>query len=151
IERFDAKWQPLRLTLKGQQFDAMLWLYITCIKHAPAALRTRALSLESWLRQQAREIYGDFARDVPSLVVLEKLLRARAEPVPCARPETAKELGASLRYSELFDVDCARARRLAVPIDKEVLDHRPLVEWAQKHVLAHLSASGIILELNPSS
>lgn len=139
-----------KLTGRGNQFDAVLWLYETSMCHAGADIQLSARGLEPWLRAEATAIYGGAAARVPSLRDLAALLDARVGPVPRQCPPIS-QLGYYLRHCEVNIAACARRRGYTVPVAPEISRHLNVVKWAQSWVMHDLMEKGIILEFNPSS
>jgi hypothetical protein len=145
---YDQIRSPKSLTVRGLQFDALLWLYCRCQETMDSPILSL---LEPWLRQEAYELYGDAALRIQSLRNMEGLLfEQRCRPV-LASDSKPSEPCAKLRHMELWDKACSEKRSERIPITEIVYRLVPAIESAQKFVLTQLAEKGIALELNPSS
>jgi hypothetical protein len=145
---YDQIRSPKSLTVRGLQFDALLWLYGRCQER----MDTSTLSLlEPWLRQEAYELYGEAALCIQSPANMERsLFEQRCRPVPMS-DSTPSEPCAKLRHMELWHIGCSANRSQRVPIAEIVYRMVPAIESVQKLVLTQLAEKGIALEFNPSS
>jgi Adenosine deaminase len=145
-------WATDRLTVRGNQFDAVLWLYGRCLHDAPPDVRAQIPALERWLRSETAELYGWDIANLPSLGLFGAgLAEARMGPVAAKLPDLVADTGAWARHQELHDTECAQRRDRKVPIAADILTQEAAIRWIQQKVRDQLARDGIILEFNPSS
>lgn len=149
IAAYDRARSARVLTVRGLQFDALLWLHVETQREGCGTPADTLLKLDAWLRQEASEIYGTATAQLTSPSFLAGLFAERAGPV--VRSADEQGLCTQLRLLEIGDKDCAGARGHRVPIAEIVYELRPTIIRLQDRVLKRLSESGIVLEFNPSS
>jgi hypothetical protein len=147
-DSYDRLRSPRSLTVRGLQFDALLWLYCQCQTDIGGTLLSQ---LEQWLRQEAYNIYGAAAHRAQSLRTLDGLLlEQRCRPAP-KHGNIPREPCARFRYLEIWGEQCCIKRSERIPLDELVYRLSPVIKSAQQRVLTHLAENGIALEFNPSS
>jgi len=148
-QAFDLHRAPRRWTMRGQQFDAALWLYLKLVQMRSDAQAVH--ELESWLRAEIAILYKKAAVLVSTPAMLEDIFMERCRPVRTRGHRLTGSVSARLRHMEIWDSECARQREMQVPIAPILGKLAGIVADVQASVMASLVDKGIILEFNPSS
>lgn len=150
IERFNARNSPVRLTTRGGQFDALLWLLFELEQHDSSASSGEIVELRNWLLDEVQKIYGQYAAGLHTLQDLRKLPAERVKPLCVAFPSRS-HMAARMRHAELKAGQCATYRAQRVPIHHLVYGLGAALKRVQARQLNRLADLGIVLEFNPSS
>lgn len=149
IEKFDAHNSPGRLTARGSQFDALLWLLFELEQNDSLASSSEISGLRHFVLDEVRHIYG---RQAARLQTLQDLRHLSTERIcPLCRAQRTDSVSVRMRRAELEDASCAGIRAERVPLDKLVYNLGPVLKRVQERLLKKLVEKGIVLELNPSS
>jgi hypothetical protein len=150
LDEFNIRLAPARLTTRGSQFDALLWLMFHLEEHERDMSGSLLTQLRAWLVDEAKIVYGRFASGLSVPDELSRLFSARAGPLRQPFPKRA-DIATRLHQAECKDAGCADRRAEAVPVDKIVLEASAAIGRTQLRLLSELAGKGIILEFNPSS
>lgn len=148
--QFDRLRTPTTWTVRGNQFDALRWLWREVRHHGIECASSYFSELEQVILSEARLLYPDLAAELRTVDDLEQLDALRATGIPCAEPE-AGSIAARARWMELKADACAEARAQAFPVLPIVLKSATIIQVLQKRWLNLLVERGIVLEFNPSS
>lgn len=150
IAKFDAQNSPTRLTSRGSQFDALLWLLFELEDQDGGHVAGDTARLRDFLLAEARALYARAASGLTVLEQLRGLCHERVGPMS-DRARSPRDLVARMRQAECADAVCVARRAERVPIDAVVRKLSAEITRAQEKVRSALSEKGVILEFNPSS
>ena len=135
----------------GIQFDSLLWLLEYSYRHQCDAGSRELISLESWLRDTSKKIYGQSTQNVDLITLRQKTNTIGQLIQKKIHPTNTTFTATDYQYADLFDNTVVEERTKLTRICDVQSKIGGLFESVQSHLQNRLINKGVVLETNPSS
>jgi hypothetical protein len=151
VATFNTTRAPRTLTLRGSQFDALLWLHHQLRANVAPCPAARSAALEDWLLAEAYKLYPKARTQMKLLSDIQNIDRCRTQGICSNWQNACNDLSQEFHHMEMLDDACIQYRSQRVPIAPIVYELTEQVAHIQKWMIKEIAAKGIVLEFNPSS